>query len=102
MMATVFMVIEQFCIENHKCIVTPEKRNIIGQRVSGYWNGTFQGQSPLPRITQLEPEGKQYEVVLYPEWFKPKMYEIVEKFYAEMRANRKKIPHSHTIYYKAS
>ena len=90
-MTTVLEVVKQFCVDNHKCIVPPDKRNLIGQRVASYWYGTYKNAENLPRIPQNEPEG-QFEVVVYPDWFSPKIYEIVEKFYDEMRANRKKIP----------
>jgi hypothetical protein len=90
-MATVFKVIEQFCIDNHKCIVSREHRNKIGVIVANSWDGLeIQHHFTLPKVESIEPDGT-YLVIDYPNSFSPIIRDKVEKYYDEMRANRKKI-----------
>lgn len=90
-MATVFSQVVAFCENNHRCIVSQEKRNEIGKMVSSYYYGTYKDATPLPKIFQIEPDG-QFEVVFYPDWFTPKIYEIVENYYRDIKKNRNRIP----------
>lgn len=91
-MPSVFERIVAFCEANHKCIVPQQKRNDIGKQVSSYWYGTFKNHESPPKKNQIEPEGCQFQVLDYPDWFTPKMDEIIENFYSSLKKNRERIP----------
>lgn len=89
---TVFDRIVFFCEENHKCIVEINKRREIGELVKKKWYKIMGVPLPTTKKDQIEPDGKNFQVIDYPPHFIPYMDEVVEEYYHNLRNNRKKIP----------
>lgn len=99
---TVFEGIVLYCEDNHKCIVDIHKRREIGELVKKKWYKITSRPLPTTKANQLEPDGMEYNVIRYPEYFSPYIREVVEEFYQNLRNNRKKIPIRQSSTYKGN